>query len=110
MLDTFINTIASIKGTEKPAMDYTKVTSEDLNTNEYHMKMMYDHCGHNYFFLPIVMREGKGPFLYDVTGKKYIDFMSSYCCVNQGHCHPKILAAMVEQAKKIDNHFIRDCK
>lgn len=101
MLDSLINTIASLKGAEKPMMDYSKCSSEDVNTHEYHMKLMFDNCGHNYFFMPIVIREGKGPFIYDVAGKKYIDFMSSYSCVNQGHCHPKILAAMMNQAKRL---------
>jgi len=53
---------------------------------------------HNYHPLPVVLAKGEGVFVWDVEGKKYYDFLSSYSAVNQGHCHPKILAALKEQA------------
>ena len=53
---------------------------------------------HNYHPLPVVLAKGEGVFLYDVEGKKYYDFLSAYSAVNQGHCHPRILGAMMEQA------------
>lgn len=53
---------------------------------------------HNYHPLPVVLAKGEGVFLYDVEGKKYYDFLSAYSAVNQGHCHPRILEAMIEQA------------
>jgi ornithine--oxo-acid transaminase len=53
---------------------------------------------HNYSPLPVAMAKGKGVYLWDVEGKKYLDFLSGYSVVNQGHCHPRILAALVEQA------------
>lgn len=56
---------------------------------------------HNYHPLPVVLQEGKGIFLWDVEGKKYIDFLSGYSAVNQGHCHPVILKAFQEQAAKL---------
>ncbi len=56
---------------------------------------------HNYHPLPVVLERGEGVFLYDVDGKKYYDFLSGYSAVNQGHCHPKIIAALTEQAKKL---------
>lgn len=56
---------------------------------------------HNYHPLPVVLEKGEGVFVWDVDGKKYFDFLSAYSAVNQGHCHPKIVGAMVEQAQKL---------
>ncbi|QKG81216.1 MULTISPECIES: ornithine--oxo-acid transaminase [Tenuifilum] len=56
---------------------------------------------HNYHPLPVVLERGEGVFLWDVEGKRYFDFLSAYSAVNQGHCHPKIINAMCEQAKKL---------
>jgi ornithine--oxo-acid transaminase len=56
---------------------------------------------HNYHPLPVVLEKGEGVFVWDVEGKKYYDFLSGYSAVNQGHCHPKIIAALVEQSKKL---------
>jgi len=54
---------------------------------------------HNYHPLPVVLEKGEGIYVWDVEGKKYFDFLSAYSAVNQGHCHPKIINAMVEQSK-----------
>lgn len=56
---------------------------------------------HNYHPLPVVLSKGEGIYLWDVEGKKYFDFLSAYSAVNQGHCHPKIINAMIEQAKTL---------
>ena len=56
---------------------------------------------HNYHPLPVVLDKGQGPFVWDVEGKRYYDFLSAYSAVNQGHCHPKITAALIEQAQKL---------
>lgn len=56
---------------------------------------------HNYHPLPVVLQKGEGVFVWDVEGKKYYDFLSAYSAVNQGHCHPAIVDAMVKQAKKL---------
>lgn len=56
---------------------------------------------HNYHPLPVVIAKGEGPFVFDPEGKKYFDFLSAYSAVNQGHCHPHIINAMIEQAKVI---------
>ncbi len=56
---------------------------------------------HNYHPLPVVLERGEGVFVWDVAGKKYFDFLSAYSAVNQGHCHPKIVGALTEQAKKL---------
>ena len=58
----------------------------------------YKYGAHNYHPLPVVLNRGEGVFVWDVEGKKYYDFLSAYSAVNQGHCHPKIVAALVEQA------------
>jgi ornithine--oxo-acid transaminase len=56
---------------------------------------------HNYHPLPVVLERGEGALVWDVNGKQYFDFLSSYSAVNQGHCHPVIIAALVEQAQKL---------
>jgi len=56
---------------------------------------------HNYHPLPVVLQRGEGIHLWDVEGKRYFDFLSAYSAVNQGHCHPKIIQAMIEQAQKL---------
>lgn len=56
---------------------------------------------HNYHPLPVVLNKGEGVYLWDVDGKRYYDFLSGYSAVNQGHCHPKIIAALIEQAQKL---------
>ncbi len=56
---------------------------------------------HNYHPLPVVLEKGEGVYVWDVEGKKYFDFLSAYSAVNQGHCHPKIIGAMTEQAQKL---------
>lgn len=67
---------------------------------------------HNYHPLGVVLSKGKGPFVWDVDDKKYFDFLSAYSAVNQGHCHPKIVEALVQQASKIcltSRAFYNDC-
>jgi ornithine--oxo-acid transaminase len=56
---------------------------------------------HNYHPLPVVLSKGKGVYVWDVEGKKYFDFLSSYSAVNQGHCHPKIIDTLVQQAQNL---------
>ena len=56
---------------------------------------------HNYHPIPVVLTKGEGVYVWDVDGKRYYDFLSAYSAVNQGHCHPKIIAAMTEQASKL---------
>lgn len=56
---------------------------------------------HNYHPLPVVLERGEGVYVWDVDGKRYFDFLSAYSAVNQGHCHPRIVDAMVDQARKL---------
>lgn len=66
-----------------------------------HVKLTETYGAHNYHPLPVVLSRGKGVYLYDVDGKKYFDCLSAYSAVNQGHGHPKILKAMINQAKRL---------
>jgi ornithine--oxo-acid transaminase len=59
------------------------------------------HSASNYHPLPVVLERGEGVYVWDVDGKKYFDFLSAYSAVNQGHCHPKIIGALTEQAQKL---------
>src|SRR3954462_7097549 len=56
---------------------------------------------HNYHPLPVVLNRGEGVYVWDVDGKRYYDFLSGYSAVNQGHCHPTIIAALVAQAQNL---------
>ncbi len=68
---------------------------------QYYLDLEEKYGAHNYHPLPVVLNRGEGVFLYDVDGKRYFDFLSGYSAVNQGHCHPKIIAALTEQARKL---------
>jgi ornithine--oxo-acid transaminase len=59
------------------------------------------HGAHNYHPLPVVLSRGQGVHVWDVDGNRYLDFLSAYSAVNQGHCHPKIVNALVQQASKL---------
>jgi len=58
-------------------------------TSEEAMKLEDKYGAHNYHPLPVVLAKGLGPFVWDVEGKRYFDFLSAYSAVNQGHCHPR---------------------
>jgi ornithine--oxo-acid transaminase len=60
---------------------------------------------HNYHPLPVVLKKGEGVFMWDVDDKRYYDFLSGYSAVNQGHCHPKIVEALVKQAQQHQELF-----
>jgi len=72
-----------------------KLSSDDL------IELEDKHGAHNYHPLPVVLAKGDGVFVWDVEGKKYFDFLSAYSAVNQGHCHPRIVGAMKEQAETL---------
>lgn len=75
--------------------------SEKISRSEELMSLEAKHGAHNYHPLPVVLERGEGVFLWDVDGKRYYDFLSAYSAVNQGHCHPRIIAALVEQASRL---------
>ncbi|WP_026950882.1 ornithine--oxo-acid transaminase [Algoriphagus mannitolivorans] len=70
----------------------------NINSSNQAIELENKYGAHNYHPLPVVLAKGEGVYLFDVEGKKYYDFLSAYSAVNQGHCHPRILGAMVEQA------------
>ncbi len=88
-----ISTFAGIsKNLNKNIMESIKMTSADYIARE------EKYGAHNYHPLPVVLERGEGVHVWDVEGKQYYDFLSAYSAVNQGHCHPKIVEAMKEQA------------
>ncbi|MDX8572506.1 ornithine--oxo-acid transaminase [Elizabethkingia sp. HX QKY] len=73
----------------------------EIKNSEYFIELEEKHGAHNYHPLPVVLDKGEGVFVWDVEGKKYYDFLSAYSAVNQGHSHPKIVEALVDQAGKL---------
>lgn len=74
--------------------------SENISS-EFAISQEFEFGAHNYHPLPVVLERGKGCKVWDPEGNEYFDFLSAYSAVNQGHCHPKIIAALMEQAQKI---------
>lgn len=72
-----------------------------VHPSRYYLELEEKYGAHNYHPLPVVLTRGEGVFLWDVEGKRYYDFLSGYSAVNQGHCHPRIVAALVEQAQRL---------
>ncbi len=70
-------------------------------TSEKAIELEDKYGAHNYHPLPVVLERGEGVFVWDVEGKQYFDFLAAYSAVNQGHCHPKIVAALIEQSQKL---------
>ena len=83
-----------------------------MNRSEEFIEMEHRYGAHNSHPLPVVLNRGEGAFVWDVEGRRYFDFLSAYSAVNQGHCHPKIVAALCEQAQKLtltSRAFYNDC-
>jgi len=71
------------------------------SSDSYHIGLEEKFSAHNYHPLPFVISKGLGVHLWDVNDKKYFDFLAAYSAVNQGHCHPRIINALVTQAEKL---------
>jgi ornithine--oxo-acid transaminase len=83
-----------------------------LRPGGFYMELEDRFGAHNYHPLPVVLERGEGVYVWDVAGKRYFDFLSAYSAVNQGHCHPAIVQALVEQAQKLcltSRAFFNDC-
>lgn len=81
---------------------FTNMPMKDLSTTtRQYIDLEEKYGAHNYHPLPVVLSRGKGCYVWDVDGKRYFDFLSAYSAVNQGHCHPKIVAALKEQSEKL---------
>ncbi len=74
---------------------------ETINSSREAILLEDKYGAHNYHPLPVVLSKGEGVFLWDVEGKRYYDFLSAYSAVNQGHCHPRIINALIEQAREL---------
>ena len=85
----------------KQTTSETHGTSTHLLTSAEAMKLEYDYSAHNYHPIPVVFSKAKGVHVWDPEGRCYYDFLSAYSAVNQGHSHPKILQALIEQASKL---------
>jgi len=70
-------------------------------TSDYAMELEERYGAHNYKSVPVVLSRGKGVFVWDLEGKQYFDFLSGYSALNQGHCHPKIINTLIEQAQRM---------
>jgi len=75
--------------------------TQEVMTSQDFIKMEDKYGAHNYHPLPVVLSKGEGVYVWDVEGKKYYDFLSAYSAVNQGHCHPKIIGTLIEQAQTL---------
>ncbi|MBQ9821990.1 MAG: aminotransferase class III-fold pyridoxal phosphate-dependent enzyme, partial [Muribaculaceae bacterium] len=80
--------------------DCSKPAPLGAKTKSY-ISMEERYGAHNYHPLPVVLKKGKGIYVWDVEGKKYFDFLSAYSAVNQGHCHPRIVKALKDQTNKL---------
>jgi ornithine--oxo-acid transaminase len=78
-----------------------QASTDVLTKTQYYLDLEEKYSAHNYHPLPVVLNKGKGVFVWDVEGKRYFDFLSGYSAVNQGHCHPKIIASLMEQAQQL---------
>jgi ornithine--oxo-acid transaminase len=78
-----------------------QMTTADSHTTLSFLELESQYSAHNYHPLPVVLSRGQGVFVWDVDGKKYYDFLSGYSALNQGHCHPKIIASLISQAQKL---------
>jgi ornithine--oxo-acid transaminase len=74
---------------------------ETISSSQQAIALEDQYGAHNYHPLPVVLCKGEGVFLWDVEGKRYYDFLSAYSAVNQGHCHPRIIDALVQQAREL---------
>jgi ornithine--oxo-acid transaminase len=74
---------------------------ESITTAQNYLDLEERYSAHNYHPLPVVLHRGEGVFVWDTDGNRYYDFLSGYSAVNQGHCHPKIISALVEQAARL---------
>lgn len=77
------------------------MATDTLNQSSLFISLEDRYGAHNYHPLPVVLTRGEGVFLWDVDGKRYFDFLSAYSAINQGHCHPKIINALTQQASQL---------
>jgi ornithine--oxo-acid transaminase len=76
-------------------------TTAMSSKTQYYIELEEQYGAHNYHPIPVVLNRGEGVYVWDIEEKKYFDFLSGYSAVNQGHCHPKIVEAFIEQSRKL---------
>ncbi|PIA41644.1 hypothetical protein AQUCO_02200227v1 [Aquilegia coerulea] len=76
-------------------------SSSSSSSSQHLINLEYEHSAHNYHPIPVVFSQAKGSCIWDPEGHKYLDFLSAYSAVNQGHCHPKVMKALAEQAGRL---------
>lgn len=86
---------------EKFNIEKMNTIMTDKSKAQKYIELEDKYGAHNYHPIPVVLERGEGVFVWDVDGKKYYDFLSSYSAVNQGHCHPRIIKALTDQAQKL---------
>jgi ornithine--oxo-acid transaminase len=79
----------------------SSINKNMLTKTQYYLGLEEEFGAHNYHPIPVVLNRGEGVYLWDVDDKRYYDFLSAYSAVNQGHCHPKIVKAFIEQSQKL---------
>src|SRR3989337_2242473 len=77
------------------------MTTTIMNQSRHFIELETRYGSHNYHPLPVVLNKGEGVFVWDVEGKRYFDFLSAYSAVNQGHCHPRIIQALIDQSREL---------
>jgi len=83
-------------------LNFTPMLTHTVSQKTAYYLNLEDQFGaHNYHSLPVVLEKGEGLYVWDVDGKRYYDFLSGYSAINQGHCHPRIINKLIEQAKKL---------
>jgi ornithine--oxo-acid transaminase len=97
--------LGSVLGRRLCSQPYSTASEVSQKSAPTQSELVYEREGrygaHNYHPIPVALCRGRGPFVWDVEGKRYFDFLSGYSAVNQGHAHPRIVAAMTEQAEKL---------
>lgn len=93
------------------------ITSNVTAKTQSYIDREFKYGAHNYHPVPVVIERGEGVYVWDVDGKQYLDFLSAYSAVNQGHCHPRIVDVMIEQARKLTltsrafhNNLLGECE
>ncbi|KAF5178202.1 Ornithine aminotransferase protein [Thalictrum thalictroides] len=76
-------------------------STSSISSSQHLINLEYEHSAHNYHPIPVVFSQAKGACIWDPEGRKYLDFLSAYSAVNQGHCHPKVMKALAEQAGRL---------
>lgn len=89
----------SQKQNGKICQNGTKTHIDEEQTSQLVFDREDKYGAHNYHPLPVALCRGEGVYVWDIEGKRYYDFLSAYSAVNQGHCHPKIVKALCEQAQ-----------